>query len=144
MKYQALTPEQIESLDRELENIKKEVKRIKYSVEIGDTLKELKKDPKYKKVFDEYYLKEEVVRTTMLLAEKYFMEADQRQSLQDSLIAMSHFNDWTKATVSMGTLSAGRLVEHANRIKEINNMLASGIPIDVEQIPLPPEGVPNV
>jgi hypothetical protein len=142
MKYAQLTPEQTLQAQKEVEHIKKEVDRIKYSVEIGETLADLKKDERYKKVFDEFYLKEEVIRETMLLSEKYFLEADQRQSLQDGLIAKAHFNDWVNATVSMQTLSASRLAEHENRLRELNDMLVNGYPLMVEEA-TPPEGVPN-
>ena len=142
MTYEQLTPEQTLQAEREIANIKKEVERITYSVEVGELLADLKTDKRYKKVFDEFYLKEEVVRETMLLAEKYFLEPDQRQSLQDGLIAKAHFNDWVTATVSMKTLSASRLVEHEQRLRDLNSMLTSGIPVALEQI-TPPEGVAN-
>jgi hypothetical protein len=142
MEYQELTPVQILQLENEKDKIEKEVARITYSVEIGKDLTELKKDPKFIKVFDEFYLKEEVVRETMLLSEKYFLEADQRQSLQDGLIAKAHFNDWLSATTSMEALSASRLIEHANRLREINDMLTRGFPLIADEA-TPPEGVPN-
>ena len=144
MKYQALSKEQDASLRLELEKIKKEVTRIQHSIEIRKTLTDLRTDERYKKVFDEYYLKDEVVRTTMLLTEKYFMEDNQRMSLQDSLIGMAHFNDWVNATMTMGSLSAGRLVEHHNRVQAINDMLNKGVVLVDGQLPVPPEGVPNV
>ncbi len=144
MNYQELTPIQELQAKKEVENIKKEVERIEYSVKVGDTLEELKKDKRYIEVFDEYYLKEEVIRETMLLSEKYFMEADQRQSLQDGLISKAYFNDWVKATVSMKTLSASRLVEHANRLKELDTLLSMGIPAAIPGEVTPPEGVANV
>jgi hypothetical protein len=100
------------------------------------------KDPRYIKVFTEYYLKDEVVRETMLLSEKYFLEPEQRQSLQDGLIGKAHFNDWTRATVTMGSLSEGRLREHAIRLKEIHEMLTAGVPV-IEAEVTPPEGVAN-
>ncbi len=142
MKYQALTPVQTLQLENEKAKIEKEVKRITYSVEIGKDLAKLRKDPKFIKVFDEFYLKEEVVRETMLLSEKYFLEEDQRQSLLDGLISKSYLNDWMTATVSMEALSASRLAEHATRLREINSLLTSGIPETLVKA-TPPEGVPN-
>jgi len=144
MKYQELTPAQTLQLENEKTKIEKEVKRITYSVEVGKDLAELRKDPKFIKVFDEFYLKEEVVRETMLLSEKYFLEADQRQSLMDGLIAKAHLNDWMTATVSMEALSASRLMEHDTRLKEINLLLTTGIPEQPALEATPPEGVPNV
>jgi len=144
MNYQELTPEQIAVTERELAKIKDEVARIEHSVEIGEVLADLMTDDRYKKVFDEYYLKTEVIRDTMLLVEKYFLEADQRQSLEDSLISKSHFNDWTKSTVSMGAISASRLVEHTTRIKELETLLSIGYPMQPAQAVTPPEGVANV
>jgi hypothetical protein len=143
MEYQDLTPEQTIDAEREIAHIKEEIARIEHSIEIGEVLLDLKKDDRYKKVFDEYYLKDEVIRDTMLLVEKYFLEADQRQSLQDSLIAKSHFNDWVKATTSMQTLSAGRLAEHEERLKQLDSLLTVGYPL-LENEVIPPEGVANV
>ena len=142
MEYQDLTPEQTIEAEREIAHIKEEMERINHSIEIGDILLDLKKDERYKVVFDEYYLKDEVIRDTMLLAEKYFLEADQRQSLQDSLIAKSHFNDWVRATTSMQTLSAGRIAEHEERLKKLESLLAIGYPL-LENEVIPPEGVTN-
>ncbi len=143
MKYQELTPLQVVQAEKEIQNIKKEVTRIEYSVEMGKMLTELQKDDKWKKVIEEFYLKEEVVRETMLLSEKYFLEPDQRQSLQDGLISKAHFNDWVNATTSMQALSASRLIEHENRLKELNRMLDVGYPAQLAQV-TPPEGVANV
>ena len=143
MNYQELTPGQTIALERERAKITKEVERINFSIDIGETLTELKEDPRYIKVFTEYYLKDEVVRETMLLSEKYFLEADQRQSLLDGLIAKAHFNDWTTATTTMKSLSEGRLKEHDLRLKEIHALLTAGVPM-IEAEVTPPEGVPNV
>jgi len=142
MIYQELTEEQTLSTKKEIDNIEEEIKRIEHSIDIGETLEDLKQDERYKKVFDEYFLKDEVIRDTMLLVEKYFVDADQRQSLQDCLIAKSHFNDWVKATVSMKILSKSRLLEHANRLKELKDLLSTGFPL-LEETVTPPEGVAN-
>jgi hypothetical protein len=143
MNYQELTAEQTLATQKEIDNIEIEVERITRSIEIGKTLEDLKQDERYKKVFDEYYLKDEVIRDTMLLVEKYFLEADQRQSLQDGLIAKSHFNDWVKATTSMEILSVSRLLEHENRLKVLRSLLSVGYPLLAEEV-TPPEGVANV
>jgi hypothetical protein len=142
MTYQELTPDETFAAKKEIDNIQAEVDRINRSIEIGETLEDLKKDERYKKVFDEYYLKDEVIRDTMLLVEKYFLESDQRQSLQDSLIAKSHFNDWVKATVSMKMLSRSRLLEHENRLRELKDALAVGFAMVTDEV-TPPEGTPN-
>jgi len=142
MNYQELTPAQTLQVEKEIEQINKEVKRISHSVEMGEVLADLKTDPRYVKVFEEFYLKDEVVRETMLLSEKYFLEADQRQSLLDGLISKAYLNDWVNATVSMKTLSASRLVEHENRLRELNEMLTIGYPELTEEA-TPPEGVAN-
>jgi len=142
MNYQELTPAQTLQVEKEIEQINKEVKRISYSVEMGEMLADLKTDERFKQVFDEFYLKDEVVRETMLLSEKYFLEADQRQSLQDGLISKAYLNDWINATVSMKTLSASRLVEHENRLRELHEMLTVGYPELTEEA-IPPEGVAN-
>ncbi len=143
-KYQELDKAQTTAAELELAKIKVEVERIEYSVHIGDVLLDLRKDDRYKEVFDEYYLKTEVIRDAMLLSEKYFLEPDQRQSLQDGLIGKAHFNDWVKATVSMGALSASRLVEHMARIKELETLLSVGYPMEATKVITPPEGLPNV
>jgi hypothetical protein len=142
MNYQELTPEQTLQVEKEIEQINKEVKRISHSVEMGEVLADLKTDERFKKVFDEFYLKDEVVRETMLLSEKYFLEADQRQSLLDGLVSKAYLNDWINATVSMKALSASRLVEHENRLKELHEMLTVGYPELTEEA-TPPEGVAN-
>ena len=144
MNYQELTPAQTLQLENEKAKIEKEVTRITYSVEIGSDLAELRKDPKFVKVFEEFYLKEEVVRETMLLSEKYFLEADQRQSLLDGLISKAYLNDWMTATISMESLSASRLVEHKTRLKEIEELLSRGVPETIDVEVTPPEGTPNV
>ena len=144
MNYQELTPAQTLQLENEKTKIEKEVKRITYSVEIGSDLADLRKDPKFIKVFEEFYLKDEVVRETMLLSEKYFLEADQRQSLLDGLISKAYLNDWMTATISMESLSASRLVEHKNRLKEIEELLSRGVPETIDVEVTPPEGTPNV
>ena len=144
MNYQELTPAQTLQLENEKAKIEKEVKRITYSVEIGSDLADLRKDPKFIKVFEEFYLKDEVVRETMLLSEKYFLEADQRQSLLDGLISKAYLNDWMTATISMESLSASRLVEHKNRLKEIEELLSRGVPEAIDVEVTPPEGTPNV
>ena len=143
MKYIELNAEQTLEVERKLENAKIEVTRIEHSIVIGQTLAELKKDPKYIQVFDEYFLKDEVIRDTMLLTEKYFLEENQRMSLQDSLVSKAHFNDWVKATTSMATLSASRLAELHLNIKELETVLTVGYAIPEEDV-TPPEGVPNV
>ena len=143
-KYQELDKAQTTAAELELAKIKVEVERIEYSIHIGEVLLELREDPKYVEVFDEYYLKTEVIRDTMLLAEKYFMDADQRMSLQDGLIAKAHYNDWVKATVSMGALSASRLVEHTTRLKELETLLSVGYSMEATKVVTPPEGLPNV
>ncbi len=139
MEYQELTPEQAMQLENEKNKIERETTRIEKSLDIGETLKDLMTDDRYKKVFDEFYLKDEVIRETMLLSEQYFLDKDQRQSLQDGLIAKAHFNDWVTSTTTMGTLSLGRLQENANRLKEIETMLDVGYPIQNAEV-LPPEG----
>ena len=138
-KYQKPTPEQELQLRKELENIEKDVIRLEKAIHIGKVLADLKEDDRYKEVFDEYYLKDEVIRTTMLLSEKYFMEEAQRQSLSDSLISYSHFNDWVNATVSMELLSKSRLEEHRQRKEEINQILSSGYAI-IDTSVVSPEG----
>ncbi len=50
MKYQELTPLQVVQAEKEIQNIKKEVTRIEYSVEMGKMLTELQKDDKWKKI----------------------------------------------------------------------------------------------
>jgi len=137
--YQKPTAEQELQLRKELVNIEKDVVRLDKAIHIGNVLTDLKEDSRYKEVFDEYYLKDEVIRTTMLLSEKYFMEEKHRQSLEDSLISYSHFNDWVNATVSMELLSSSRLEEHRQRKEEINQILSSGYLVEETEV-ISPEG----
>jgi len=140
---QNLSTKEIFLLNKELVSTEKEIARLTKSIKIGETLTDLRKDKRYQEVFDEYYLKDEIIRESLLLTDTYFMDDKQRQSIQDGLIAKSHFNDWVNANSSMGTLAKGSLQVKRARKVEIDRLLSDGyVEVSTSEV-LPPEGVAN-
>jgi hypothetical protein len=121
-----LTEEQITSakltIDRELQ----EIDRLKKMMAHSDAYLRLKENDDFKFLFEEAYFKDEAIRYTGLLAEKYYAEKGKREEITDSLQSISMLQSWFRNLETIHSLASNKIKESEENIAAHRELIAKG------------------
>lgn len=131
--------EELQLAEIEIKKLEDVIVKMEENVELSKAFKRLKEDEDFKLVFEKHYLKDEVVRTTMLLADQHMVEEKHRVTLQDSLTSYSALNSWFNHLLTADVFMSKEIITAKNRIANIKTAINPDITIAASDT-IPPEG----
>lgn len=89
-------------LEQQIEEVELDIKTAEAAVDKMDTLLSLTNDPRYIKIIDEGYLKEEAIRLTHLRADYNFRDKEDQASLLVAIDSIGQLKQYLAGVIQMG------------------------------------------
>lgn len=101
------------------ETIQLDIETAKRKVELAEAFQELQKNPYFKKVIAEEYLKKSALENVNRKAAFGFQDEKQQKYVDGQLIAIGHLNQFFHFIMQEGNLAAGALEAHRDELQRV-------------------------